>query len=245
MRQSKGILLFALAALVLLVAGCARQQPPPEKQAEAPPAQPPKEVPQPPKPELPKPEAKPVATNPLLNPSALTERAPDVFKVLFETSKGNFVVEVHREWAPRGADRFYNLVKNGFYDNAKFFRVVPKFVVQFGLHADPKVNQAWSTATIPDDPVTRTNRKGTIVFATAGPNTRTTQVFINLENNQYLDNQGFAPFGRVVEGMEVVESLYSGYGEAPDQQAIIMQGNAYLEKRFPKLDYIKRARITS
>ncbi len=198
-------------------------------------------------PEAPKPAveqaAKPAVAASLLNPSSLNERAPDVYRVQFETTKGNFVIEVNREWAPRGADRFYNLVKHNFYDNAKFFRVVKGFVVQFGLHADPKVNQVWANATIPDDPVIRTNRRGTVAFATAGPNTRTTQVFINLGNNQFLDDQGFAPFGRVVEGMEVVDSLYSGYGEAPDQQAIMMRGNAYLDQHFPRLDSIKRARL--
>jgi peptidyl-prolyl cis-trans isomerase A (cyclophilin A) len=181
----------------------------------------------------------------LTDPLQLTATAPATFDAKFTTTKGDFVVRVHRAWAPRGADRFYNLVKNGFFDGVKFFRVVPPFVVQFGIHGDPAVAAAWQTATIRDDPVVQHNTRGTITFATAGPDSRTTQVFINLGDNSSLDSQGFAPFGAVVSGMKVVDSLYSGYGERPtgDQSAITAGGNAYLEKTYPKLDAIETATI--
>lgn len=187
--------------------------------------------------------------NVLLNPAALNEEAPPTYKVRFDTSKGTFVVEVHREWAPHGADRFYNLVKNGFYDDARFFRVISGFMVQFGINGDPQVSAKWRQANIQDDPVRASNRAGYITFATAGPNTRTTQVFINFENNQALDGQGFAPFGQVVSGMSVVKALYSGYGEGapqgngPDQGRIQAEGNKYLISAFPNLDHIKKATI--
>jgi peptidyl-prolyl cis-trans isomerase A (cyclophilin A) len=168
---------------------------------------------------------------------------PATFKVRFDTSKGPFVVEVHREWAPLGADHFYHLVKSGYYDGARFFRVVPNFVVQFGLAADPAVTAKWNHP-IKDDPVKQSNHAGYLVYATAGPNTRTTQLFINLHDNAPLDSQGFAPFGMVLdEGMKVVEQIYSGYGERPDQGAITARGNAYLTSKFPKMDYIKKATI--
>lgn len=173
---------------------------------------------------------------------AKAARIPDIFQAKFETSKGDFIIEVHRDWAPLGAERFYELVQDGFYNNARFFRVVPNFVVQFGLAADPAMTKKWDKQ-IPDDPVLRTNGLGSVTFATAGPNTRTTQVFINLRSNQFLDNQGFAPFGRVIEGMEVVQRIYSGYGERPDQGEITARGNAYLTAHFPNLDYIRRATI--
>jgi len=179
----------------------------------------------------------------LLVPSSLTETAPDDYRVKFETSKGDVEIRVNRSWAPQGADRFYNLVKNGFYDDARFFRVVDGFIVQFGLPADPAVGKAWMSATIPDDPVRRPNRRSWVVFATAGPNTRTTQVFINTNNNEFLDDQGFAPFGQVTEGMNVVTNFNSEYGEAPDQGRIRTQGNAYLNAQFPNLDYIIKATI--
>ena len=185
----------------------------------------------------------------LSDPAALNAKAPAVYKAKFDTSKGPFVVEVHRDWAPRGADRFYNLVKNGFYDNARFFRVIEGFMVQFGINGDPNVAGAWRDADIKDDPVKQSNERGTITFATAGPNTRTTQVFINFGDNAGLDGQGFSPFGKIVSGMEVVDSLYGGYGEGapngngPDQGRIQSQGNAYLEQDFPKLDFIKSATI--
>jgi peptidyl-prolyl cis-trans isomerase A (cyclophilin A) len=170
-------------------------------------------------------------------------QAPPIFRVQFTTSKGPFTVEVHRDWAPNGADRFYELVKSGFYDDARFFRVVPNFVVQWGINKDPVVQLNWRSKTIPDDPVTQTNRVGTITFATSGPNTRTTQLFINLANNPSLDAQGFAPLGEVISGLNVVESLYSGYGQTPDQGQIQMRGNEYLQSQFPMLDYIKTAKV--
>jgi peptidyl-prolyl cis-trans isomerase A (cyclophilin A) len=181
----------------------------------------------------------------LMNPAALKAQAPAIFKVNFATTKGDFVVEVHRAWAPRGADRFYNLVKHGFFDDCIFYRYVPGFVVQWGIPADPRVARVWENAEILDDRVTQSNTPGTIVFATAGKNTRTTQVFINLRDNSELNGQGFAPFGRVVEGMEVIQNLYSGYGDGPTnyQPQIQKGGNAYLEKKFPKLDRIKTAQV--
>lgn len=194
------------------------------------------------KPAPPKPDA-------LLHPETLKERAPDVFRARLTTTQGDIVVEVTRAWAPLGADRFYNLVKNGFFTDAAFFRVVPNFVVQFGLSAKPEISKAWETARLKDDPVTQTNRRGSITFATAGPNTRTTQLFINLVDNARLDAMGFSPFAQVVQGMDVVEKLYSGYGEGPpngsgpDQGRIVNEGKAYLDKEFPKLDSIKAAVI--
>ena len=179
----------------------------------------------------------------LTNPAALTEQAPATYKARFETSKGVFVVEVTRALAPRGADRFYNLVKSGYYDGVRFFRVVPGFVVQFGMHGDPKVQAVWKDARIPDDPVKQTNARGTLVFATSGKNARTTQVFVNFDNNARLDGLGFAPFGRVVSGMNVVEAINAEYGEAPDQRGIQAYGNAYLAQEFPRLDFIKKATI--
>jgi len=183
------------------------------------------------------------------NPAALNEQAPAVYKAQFETSKGSFVVEVHRDWAPRGADRFYNLVKNGFFDNARFFRVISNFMVQFGINGDPRIAAVWEDANIKDDPVRTSNQRGYITFATRGPDTRTTQVFINFANNRGLDSQGFSPFGVVVSGMPVIDALYSGYGEGapqgpgPEQERIQKEGNAYLTRTFPKLDYIKKATI--
>ena len=182
-------------------------------------------------------------------PSTAETHAPDAYKVHFDTSKGAFVLEVNRRWAPLGADRFYTLVKSGFYDGARFFRVLPGFVVQFGIAADPAVSAKWRNANLPDDPVTQSNRPGTITFATGGPNTRTTQVFINLADNARLDSSGFSPFGVVTQGMDVVEQLYSGYGEGapngsgPAQPQAEAEGNAYLEREFPKLDYIKKVTI--
>ena len=185
----------------------------------------------------------------LANPASLTERAPATYKVKFDTSKGPFVVEVNRAWAPNGADRFYNLVKSGFYDNVRFFRVISGFMVQFGINGDPKVASAWRAAQIKDDPVTQSNKRGLITFATAGPDTRTTQVFINFGDNAALDRQGFAPFGRIVSGMDVVDALYADYGEGaprgrgPDQGRLQAEGNAYLAREFGKMDYIKKATI--
>jgi peptidyl-prolyl cis-trans isomerase A (cyclophilin A) len=179
----------------------------------------------------------------LLNPASLTAKAPAVFKAAFSTTAGDFVVEVHRDWAPLGADRFYNLVRNGYFTNAAFFRVVPGFVVQFGLSADPAVNKVWDAAKIKDDPVVQSNKRGNLVFATAGPNTRTTQLFINYADNARLDGMGFASFGTVVEGMDVVDKIYPGYRESPRQDLITNQGDAYLKASFPRIDKIKLARI--
>ncbi|MCC6888987.1 MAG: peptidylprolyl isomerase [Hyphomicrobiales bacterium] len=185
----------------------------------------------------------------LSSPSALRETAPATYKARFETSKGAFVVDVTREWAPHGADRFYNLVKNGFYDGVRFFRVLDGFMAQFGVNGDPAISAKWREARIPDDPVRQSNRRGFITFATAGPNTRTTQVFINFGDNTGLDRMGFAPFGQVTSGMNVVDSLHSGYGEGaprgqgPDQGRLQMEGNAYLAKNFPRLDFVKSATI--
>ena len=190
-----------------------------------------------------------LAQSPLDNPAALHEQAPATYKVRFDTTKGPFVVEVTRAWAPNGADRFYNLVKNGFYDNVRFFRVISGFMVQFGINGDPATMARWRAAQIKDDQVTQSNKRGTITFATAGPNTRTSQVFINFNDNSQLDQSGFAPFGRVVSGMNVVDSINAEYGEGaprgrgPDQSRIQSEGNAYLAKDFPRLDYIKKATI--
>jgi peptidyl-prolyl cis-trans isomerase A (cyclophilin A) len=188
--------------------------------------------------------AVPPARHPaLLDPKKATETAPARFRVRFETTHGSFVIAVTRAWAPLGADRFYNLVRAGFFEDAGFFRVVRGFVVQFGLNADPKVNAVWDAARIADDRVKETNRRGRITFATAGPNTRTTQLFINTGSNGQLDRMGFAPFGEVDSGMNVVDGIYSGYGEKPDQGRITAQGNAYLKQQFPRLDFIKKAVI--
>jgi len=177
-------------------------------------------------------------------PAAITnDKAPDTFRVNMELSTGPVILEITRADAPIGADRFYNLVKAKFFDGARFFRVVPGFVVQFGLAANPAMSQAWSVP-IQDDPVKQTNARGALVFAaTSQPNSRTEQLFINLVDNARLDQAGFAPFGKVVSGMEAVDKITSQYGEQPDQQAITTQGNAYLEQAFPKLDFIKTATI--
>jgi peptidyl-prolyl cis-trans isomerase A (cyclophilin A) len=179
----------------------------------------------------------------LLAPSTLTATAPDSFQAMLTTTKGDVTIQVTRAWAPQGADRFYNLVLAGFYSDAAFFRVLPGFMAQFGLSARPDVSQAWTQAKIPDDPVMQSNTRGRITFATAGPNTRTTQLFINYADNSRLDGLGFAPFGEVIEGMDVVDKIYSGYGEQPDQSAIRAQGKAYLESAFPMLDKIISASI--
>jgi peptidyl-prolyl cis-trans isomerase A (cyclophilin A) len=183
------------------------------------------------------------------DPSKLTDKAPDDFKAAFHTTKGNFTVEVTRSLAPNGADRFYNLVKSGYFKDMAFFRVVPGFMVQFGIHGNPGVSAKWRDANIPDDPVKGSNTRGTITFATAGPNTRTTQLFINFADNTGLDGQGFAPFGKVVDGMNVVDKINGEYGDGPpsgggpDQGRIQTEGNTYLKKAFPDLDYIKSASI--
>lgn len=213
-----------LAAVVILGAGCGggEKAPPPRT-----------------------PEAEATAASPIPDPGSaeMTARAPDRFRARFETSAGVFVVDVTRAWAPRGADRFYNLVRHGFYDGARFFRVVPGFVVQFGISGNPVVSAQWRDAVIADDPVTQSNARGAITFATAGPNTRTTQLFVNLGDNTRLDGMGFAPFGTVAEGMDVVGRIFSGYGESPRQGLLEAQGTAYLAAAFPQLDSIARATI--
>jgi peptidyl-prolyl cis-trans isomerase A (cyclophilin A) len=174
------------------------------------------------------------------------ETAPDEFRVLFETSAGEFTVLVERSLAPHGADRFYELVKSGFYDDQRFFRVVPGFVVQWGMSGDPAVTARWANARIPDDPVAGSNVRGTLSFAaTNTPGSRTTQVFVNLGNNTNLDGMGFAPFGRVVQGMEVVDAINAEYGQEPNQTEIRRAGNEYLAQEFPRLDYIRAARIVN
>jgi peptidyl-prolyl cis-trans isomerase A (cyclophilin A) len=189
-------------------------------------------------------------TEKLMNPAQLNETAPEKFQAKFDTSKGEFIIEVTRSWAPNGADRFYNLVKNGYYDDCRFFRVLKGFMAQFGIHGNPKVAMQWYNANIKDDPVKESNTRGFVTYAkSAAPDSRSTQLFINFGNNASLDGQGFAPFGKVTKGMDVVDSIYDGYGEGapngngPEQRRIIMEGNAYLEKSFPKLDYIKSATI--
>jgi peptidyl-prolyl cis-trans isomerase A (cyclophilin A) len=184
-------------------------------------------------------------TEALLHPETVKGQAPPEFDVKFATTRGDFTVHVTRSWAPLGSDRFYNLVRHHFYDGASFFRVVPGFVVQFGLSPNPAINKAWQNANVKDDPVTQSNKPGYLTFATAGPNTRTTQLFISLGNNSFLDNQGFAPFGNVTEGMDVVTQIYSGYGESPNQGLITTQGKAYLDKNFPKLDSVKTATVVT
>jgi peptidyl-prolyl cis-trans isomerase A (cyclophilin A) len=180
----------------------------------------------------------------LRTPAAPTDQAPETYTVNFDTSKGPIVVQVHRDWAPLAADRFYNLVKNGFYDDVRFFRVIPSFMVQFGMNGNPAVSKAWSTVPMKDEPTKQSNKRGFITFARTGaPDSRGTQVFINYGDNSRLDKQGFAPFGEVTKGMDIAEKINSSYGEKPDQGQITAAGNAYLTKEFPKLDYIKTATI--
>lgn len=185
----------------------------------------------------------------LATPAALNEKAPDTFKARFTTTKGDFVIEAHRDWSPNGADRFYNLVKNGYFEDIAFFRNIKGFMVQFGIHGNPQLNNIWKDAKITDDPVKQSNTPGYVSFATSGPNTRTVQMFINHGNNDSLDGMGFSPFGKVVEGQSVVAELYDGYGEGaprgkgPRQDLIQKQGNAYLQAQFPNLDYVKSAII--
>jgi peptidyl-prolyl cis-trans isomerase A (cyclophilin A) len=177
----------------------------------------------------------------------LPQKAPDVYRVQLDTSKGPIIVEVHKEWAPRGAERFYELVNSGYYNGARFYRVVRNYIAQFGFSGNPKNDALWQMAYIPDDPVKQSNRKGFVSFAQSGPATRSTQVFINLRDNKDLDKSGFAPFGQVVEGMENVEKLYYSYGDlpprgyGPDPSQLGSQGNAYLDAKFPRLDHIRKA----
>ncbi len=186
----------------------------------------------------------------LLSPSKASDKAPDVFRARFTTTKGDFVIEVHRDWSPNAADRFFNLVKMGFYDDTRFFRAIEGFMVQFGINGDPAVSAKWQEQGIPDDPVKQSNKRGFVTFAQRNtPNTRTTQVFISYGDNSRLDASRFVPFGQVVQGMDVVDALYKGYGEGspmgagPDQGRIQTEGNAYLDAKFPKLDGVRHARI--
>jgi cyclophilin family peptidyl-prolyl cis-trans isomerase len=194
--------------------------------------------------------AAPAMSQQLANPAALTEQAPPVYKAKFDTSKGPFVIEVHRDWAPLGADRFYNLVRAGYYDDSRFTRVVPNFIAQFGIAGDPAVARLWYGRGFPDDPVKQSNTRGTLAFAMTGPNARTTQIYINLVDDTKLDAQGFAPIGRVIDRMDIVDSLYSGYGEssgggvrAGHQGPLVDGGNAYADKMYPKLDRLIRITI--
>ena len=226
MRFTKSVLAFATALLFL---ASLRAQSPAPAQTTAPPK-----------------AAASEYDRTLLKPSLLKEKAPDTFQVKFETTRGDFVMDVTRAWAPNGVDRFYNLVRHHFYDNMVIFRVVPNFVVQFGISSYPPVSAAWREATIKDDPVLKSNKRGYVTFAMAGPNTRTTQVFINFKDNSFLDSKGFTPFATVnKEGMKVVEKFYDQYADAPteEQGAIQTQGKAFLDKKYPKLDVIKHATI--
>jgi peptidyl-prolyl cis-trans isomerase A (cyclophilin A) len=181
----------------------------------------------------------------LMDPAKLVAKAPDTFKAKFETTKGTFVIEVHRDWSPNGADRIYNLVKNGYYDGVKFFRVLPGFVVQWGIHGDPSIANKWLKASIPDDPVKQSNKRGFVSYAMSGPNTRSVQLFINLGDNVKLDGMKFSPVGEVISGMDVVGQLYGEYGDGLRtlQGRIAEEGNAFLEKNYPNLDAIKKATI--
>jgi peptidyl-prolyl cis-trans isomerase A (cyclophilin A) len=221
---------------------------PPAKPPEPPPAD--KQEPvkvakaEPPKSEPKKEEPKKEPGPNLLDPSTMKARAPGVFYARFNTTKGPFVIEVHRDWAPNGADHFYNLVRGGFYNDAAFFRVIPGFMAQFGMSARPEVSRIWANSNIPDDPVKQSNTRGMVTFAqTSLPNSRSTQLFINYGNNARLDQDRFAPFGRVFEGMDIVDSIYSGYGEQPEQGLIQSQGKAYLDRAFPRLDRTLTATI--
>jgi len=194
-------------------------------------------------------DAKPAAAAAAPDPVKLTEKAPDTFKAQFDTTKGKITIEVTRSLAPNGADRFYNLVKSGYFKDLAFFRVIKGFMCQFGIHGDPAVAAKWRSANIQDDPVKGSNTRGTVTFATAGPNTRSSQFFINFGDNAGLDSQGFSPFGKVTEGMDIVDKINGEYGEGaprgrgPDQGRLQREGNAYLKKDFPNLDYIKSATI--
>jgi peptidyl-prolyl cis-trans isomerase A (cyclophilin A) len=215
MRKTQWLAVIAVAVAVTL-AGCSSSDTP--KQAEAPKA--------PPK----------------------SEKAPDVFNAVLDTSRGKVVIEFHRDWAPIGVDHVFALLQTGFYDGIRFFRVTRAYV-QFGINGTPDTNALWSSATLPDDPVKKSNVKGMVSFAHRGANTRTTQLFFNMKDNKDLDKSGFAPLGKVVEGMDVVEHFYSAYGEmaprgqGPDPSRIETQGNVYLDAKFPRLDFIKKATI--
>ncbi len=240
--MNKNTLFASLFALSFMLAACDSQ--PGKTPAE------PVQTQQKATPAKPAPKAPAAKASSLPSPQEATDKAPAVFRARFTTTKGDFVVEATRAWAPQGADRFYNLVKIGYFKEIAFFRVVDNFMVQFGIHGDPAVSAKWRPAMIPDDPAAgQSNTRGQVTFAMAGPNTRTTQFFVNFKNNAMLDSMGFPPFGKVVEGMSVVDSLYKGYGEGaprgsgPAQGRIQTEGNTYLKSDFPKLDYIKSARL--
>ena len=253
--MKRAIWLVAVAGLGMLILGCKGD----EKTAEAPPPAAAKA--EAPAPAATTPPAQPEAAasapaepprvgydHALLRPALLKEKAPETYQVKFVTTRGDFMVTVHRDWAPIGADRFYNLVKHHFYDNASFFRVVPGFVVQFGISAYPPVSAAWENANIKDEPVVGSNKRGYLTYAkTSMPNTRSTQIFINLKDNARLDGQGFSPFGVIdAQGMKVVEMMYDQYGDStPDnfQDLITKQGKPYLDNGWPKLDSIKTATL--
>ena len=195
-------------------------------------------------------DKKPAAAADFSDPAKLKEKAPDTFKAKFETTKGSFTIEVSRSLSPNGVDRFYNMVRSGYFTDIAFFRVIPGFMCQFGIHGDPKVAAAWREASIPDDPVIGSNTRGAVTFAKGGPNSRTTQLFINFGDNSRLDGMGFPPIGKVTQGMEVVDKINGEYGEGADmggrgplQGRTQREGNAYLKKEFPNLDYIKSATI--
>lgn len=238
--RSKAVL--ALVSAVAFTASAAAQGPSTSKPATQKPAA---QKPAAQKPAAAKPAtAKPAAPGAALrNPAALKETAPATYNVNFDTTVGTFVVQVTRAWAPKGADRFYNLVKHGYYNNGRFFRVIPGFMAQFGINGDPKIQEPWREAVIGDDPVTQSNKRGYITFATRGPNSRTTQLFINYGDNSRLDRDGFAPFGQVVSGMDVVDKINSEYREQPEQGRIQFEGNAYLAKEFPRLTVMKSVTI--
>ena len=244
---------MAVLGIATLFLGCKAEAPPPEQPKAEAPAAPKAETPPPAQPP-PAPATSPATEAPhqgydraLLRPAQLKDQAPDTYQVKFVTTRGDFTVTVHRDWAPIGADRFYNLVKHHFFDNASFFRVVPNFVVQFGINANPPVSAAWANANIKDEPVIGSNKRGYLTYAkTSMPNTRSTQIFINLKDNPGLDAQGFSPFGVVdPPGMKVVDMFYDQYGDdaGPDQDQITKQGKPYLDKGWPKLDSIKSATL--
>jgi peptidyl-prolyl cis-trans isomerase A (cyclophilin A) len=236
MRHSSKIAIIACACSIISISawGQAPAPPPAKKPATAAKA----------------PAAKATPFDPgLLQPATLRAKAPAEYEVKFVTTAGEFTMKITRAWAPLGADRFYNLVRHHFYDGASFFRVLPGFMAQFGISAFPEVSKVWEHANIKDDPIVQSNHRGFVSFATAGPNTRTTQVFINYGNNEALDRSGFTAFAVVTDGMEVVDKLYNGYGEGapdghgPDQGLVSSRGRAYLEKGFPKLDSIRSATL--
>jgi peptidyl-prolyl cis-trans isomerase A (cyclophilin A) len=230
---------FVVLTSIVLTAATAVAQTSPAKPAPKPAA---------PAAAAPKPAAPAAAApNRLLSPATLTAKAPEMFKVKFDTTKGPVVLVLHRDWSPKGVDRFYNMTRNGFFTGVRFFRVMPNFMAQFGINGNPAVNDAWEKARLADDPPNgKSNVRGILTYGTTGqPNSRGTQLFINYKDNSYLDKQGFVPIGEVVEGMEVVDMLYADYGAAPqnEQGTLVSQGNKFMQTKYPKLDYIKAATV--